>query len=169
MSDYIRTTRECSVGQLQPELLQAIKNYFEEHQLGDLEVETRICCETISTKKKIDKLASLLKVTEDSSIRMGMLLTSQKLIWVRKGDRSGIQLVSADLTDIQVRAYMSILTKDTGLEISGYIGDSKRKVRGYVGMGTEPEAQRFCEEVEKAILEINPPVKKGWPKWLGGS
>jgi hypothetical protein len=169
MSDYIRATRECSVGQLQPELLQAIQNYFEEQQLGDLEIEARMCCETISRKKRSGKLDSFLGGSEDSTIHMGMLLTTQKLIWVKKGDRSGIQLVSADLKDIRARAYTSILTKDTGLEISGYIGDSKRSVRGYIGMGTEPEAQRFCEEVEKAILEINPPVKRGWPKWLGGN
>jgi len=168
MSDYNRTTRECSVSQLHPELRQAIQSYFREHALGNLEAETLMCCETISRKKDFGRLASLLKGKEDTTIHMGMLLTSQWLIWVRRGDQSGTVLNAANLKEIQVGAYRSILTKDTGLEIFGYIGNSMGKVRGYVGMGTELAAQKFCEEVEKAISNVKPPTKKGWPKWLGG-
>lgn len=169
MSDYNRTTRECPVSQLHPELLRAIQSYFMEHQLGDLETETLLCCETVSTKKDFGKLAALLKGALDTTIHMGMLLTSQQLIWVRKGDRSGILLTAANLKDIQVRAYSSILTKDTGLEIFGYIGDSNGNVRGYVGMGAEADAQKFCEEVRKAVANVQPPpAPKNLPKWLGG-
>jgi hypothetical protein len=85
MSDYNRTTRECLVNQLHPELRQAIRRYFEEHELGNLEAETIMCCETISEKKNPGRLASFLKDASDTTIHMGMLLTSQMLIWVRKG------------------------------------------------------------------------------------
>jgi hypothetical protein len=97
-----------------------------------------------------------------------MLLTPQWLIWVRRGDQSGTVLTAANLKEIQVRTYVSILAKDNGLEIFGYIGDAKSRMRGYVGMGAELAAQKFCEEVQKAITNVNPPPQKGWPKWLGG-
>ena len=168
MSDYNRTTRECSMSQLHPELRLAIRSYFEEHNLGDLEAETLMCCETISEKKNFGGLTSLLKGAEDTTIHTGILLTSQWLIWVRRGDQSGTVLNIANLKEIQARSYMSILTKDTGLEIFGYIGNSKGQVRGYVGMGTELAAQKFCEEVKKAISNVQPPTKKSLPKWLGG-
>jgi hypothetical protein len=168
MSDYNRTTRECSVSQLHPEIRQAIQSYFQEHELGDLEAETLMCCETISTKKNSSGLVSLLKGTEDGTTHMGMLLTPQWLIWARRGGESGIVLNAANLKEIQVRSFLSILTKDTGLEISGYIADTKSQVRGYIGMGTELAAQKFFEEVQKAITVVTPPTKKGWPKWLGG-
>jgi hypothetical protein len=169
MSDYNRTTRECTVSQLRPELHQAIRSYFQEHELGDLGTETIMCCETISEKKDLGRLVSLLKDVQDTTIHTGMLLTAQWLIWVRSGDKSGTVLNAADLKEIQVRAYFSILTKDTGLEILGYIGGAKNKFRGYVGMGTELAAQKFCEEVEKAITNANPPPPpKKLPKWLGG-
>jgi hypothetical protein len=169
MSDYNRITRECTISQLQPELLQAVQSYFHEHRLGDAESETRKCCETISTKKDFGRLASMLKGKLDRTIHIGMLLTAQQLIWVRKGDRSGIQLTAANLKEIQVRAYTSILTKDTGLEIFGYIGDSNSNVRGYIGMGAELASQNFCEEVRKAIAAMAPlPEKKNLPRWLGG-
>ena len=168
MSDYNRTTRECSVSQLHPELRRAIRSYFEEHQLGNLEAETLMCCETISEKKNLGGLASLLQKGQDTTIHTGMLLTSQWLIWARKGDQTSIVLNAANLKDIQAKDYLSILTKDVGLEISGYIESSKSQVKGFVGMGTELAAQRFCEEVKKAISIANPPVKKSWPKWMGG-
>ena len=168
MSDYNRTTRECSVSQLHPELRQAIRRYFEEHELGDLEAETLMCCETLSEKKNISRLVSLLKGAEDTTIHTGMLLTSQWLIWVRRGDQSGTLLTAANLKEIQARAFTSILVKDTGLEIFGYIGDSKGKMRGYIGTGSELAAQKFCEEVQKAIANVTPPTQKGWPKWMGG-
>jgi hypothetical protein len=170
MSDYNRTTRECLVSQLHPELRQAIRSYFKEHELGDLETETRICCETISEKKDFSGLASLLKDGLDIKIQTGMVLTSQWLIWVRKGDESTAVLNAANLKEIEVRTYRSLITRDTGLEIFGFIGNSKGRVRGYVGMGLEPAAQKFCEEVEKAVSKAKPPPppKKNLPKWLGG-
>jgi hypothetical protein len=168
MSDYNRTTRECTVSQLHPELRQAIRGYFKEHGLGEPQAETLMCCETISEKKKFGRLASILKGAGDTMIYTGMLLTSQWLIWVRKGDQSGTVLTAADLKEIQVKAYTSILAQDAGLEISGYIEGSKSLIRGYIGMGPELAAQKFCEEVKKAVSNVNPPPKKGWPKWMGG-
>ncbi len=168
MSEYIRTTRECSLKQLHPELLQAIQNYFLEHRLGSLEAETLMSCETISKKKDTEKKVSWLNGNFDMTIYTGMLLTSEWLIWVHHGDQSGILLNAATLKQIRAEFYTSPFTKDAGLEIVGYIGDSKSRVRGYVGMGTEPAAQKFCEAVRQAINKANPPAKKGLFKWLTG-
>ncbi len=52
MSGYTRTTRDCPVSQLHPGLSQAIREYFQTHLLGDAETETRLCCETISEKRR---------------------------------------------------------------------------------------------------------------------
>jgi hypothetical protein len=168
MSAYNRTTRECFVSQLQPELRQAIQHYFQEHNLGDLETETLLCCETTSTKKRTNELISWLNADLDRTIHTGMLLTAQWLIWVRSGDRSGLVLTAANLKEIQVRTYASKLTKDTGLEIYGYIAGSKGRVRGYIGLGSEEAARKFCEAVKQTVEKVNPPSKKSLPKWLGG-
>jgi hypothetical protein len=136
--------------------------------MGDPEAETIMCCETISTKKT-GGLSSLLKSADDTTIHTGMILTSQWLIWARNGDRSGNVLNAANLKDIQVRMYLSFFTKDTGLEIFGFLRDAKSQVRGYIGLGAELAAQNFCEEVGKAIAAAQPPAPKSiWPKWLGG-
>jgi hypothetical protein len=159
MSGYIRTTRECSVSQLHPELLHAIQNYFQEHKLGALEAETLMCCETISKKKPTSKMVSWLNGKSDTIIYTGMLLTSQWLIWVHHGDQSGTLLNAANLKQIRAEFYSSLFPKDVGLEIVGYIGDAKDRVRGYIGMGEDLVTQKFCEEVKRAITKANPPTK----------
>jgi hypothetical protein len=166
MSDYNRTTRECPVSQLQPELRQAIQNYFREQNLGDPETETLLCCETVSTRKSSGWLGFLLTSGKDTTIHTGMLLTSEWLVWVRKGDQSSTVLNAASLKEIQVKAYLSLLNKDNGLEITGYTRDSQGRARGYVGLGPEPAAQKFCEEVEKAVASLKPPAEKGFARWL---
>jgi hypothetical protein len=168
MSDYNRTTRECPVSQLRPELRQAIRHYFQENQLGDPGAETVLCCETVSEKKSTNELVSWLNGGLDTTIYTGMLLTSQRLIWVKSGDKSGTQLTAAKLEDISAREYVSILPKDTGLEISGYAENSRSQMRGYIAMGSEAAAQKFCDEVKQAITKVKPPPKTGWARWLGG-
>jgi hypothetical protein len=168
MSTYDRTTRECLVSQLRPELHQAIRDYFQEQQLGDPEIDTILCCETTSRKQTAGRLAVWLDGEGDATVYTGMLLTPQRLIWVRSADDSGVMVTAADLKEIRVRAYTSPLARDTGLEVFGFIGDSKGRVRGYIGMGPEPAAQKFCEAVAQAIETVNPQVKRKLPRWLTG-
>ena len=168
MSEYIRTTRECSVNQLHSELRQAIQKYFQEQKLGHLEAETLMCCETISRKRNVSKTFAWLSGKPDAIIYTGMLLTSHWLIWVHYGDVSGTLLNAANLSEIRAQFYTPLFTKDAGLQIVGYIGDAKARVRGYIGMGTDLAAQKFCEEVKQAINKINPPVKKDLFRWRAG-
>lgn len=166
MSDTLRTTRECSVDQLHPELRQAIRSYYQERQLGNLEADALSCCETLSRKKDAGKAASWLGSDSDTIIYTGVLLTSQYLVWVRYGDQSGIRLNAAKLSEIQADIHTTLFSKDTGLEIVGYISDTRSRVRGYIGMGTEPAAQKFCEAVKQATIKAKPSKPRklfGWP------
>ena len=54
VGDYMRSTRECAFGQLRPELVQAIRDYLQKHELGTIEADISICCETMSEKKRRD-------------------------------------------------------------------------------------------------------------------
>jgi hypothetical protein len=167
MSTYDRVTRECSFGQLRAELVRAICDYAQDHrELGDIEVEVLMCCETTSEKRRTGGLAALLGGDPDTVLYTGMLVTPHYLIWARSGDQSGIGVYSAKLKDVQVRAFASRLMQDTGLEVSGYIGDSNGRVRGYIGMGPEPAAQKFCEQVEQAIEQVRPKPTKRRPWFL---
>ena len=58
MGYYMRSTRECSFGQRRPELVQAIRDYLQKHELGTIEADISICCETMSEKKGTDGSAN---------------------------------------------------------------------------------------------------------------
>ena len=167
MSDYHRTTRECAVSELRPELRQAIERHFQEHGLGDLASEILACCETTAEKKNTPQLLAWLQGGLDTTVHTAMLLTPQWLIWVRSGDRSGLGLTAAQLTMIQVKPYRSFLTGDTGIELAGYVGDSAKRMRGLIGTGDDPAAQKFCEAVQQEIARVKPP-RKGFFSGLGG-
>jgi hypothetical protein len=169
MSDYTRSTIECSVSQLRPELRRALEEYFQKNTLGELEAETQLCCETVSERNELGWLASLLGEKAESLVYTAMLLTSTHLIWARGNQQTNINVNAADLRFIRVKPFASIFITDTGLEISGIVGNTKGVALGYVGMGPEPITQKFCDAVQQAIVKINPSSTKKWPSWMGGN
>jgi hypothetical protein len=168
MGDYTRSTRECLVNQLRPELRGALEEYFQKNSLGELEAETLLCCETVSEKIEIGWLAALLGDKAEPLVYTAMLLTPTHLVWARGNQQTNINVNAADLRFIRVKPFSSLFITDTGLEISGLLGNSKGVALGYVGMGPEPITQKFCEEVQQAIAKINPSSKRKWPSWMGG-
>jgi hypothetical protein len=173
MSKYQRSTRECSVSQFKPELQQALREYFQKHNLGELESEAVLCVETISEKKAGGWIPSWLDGNLDETVLTGIVLTTQSLIWARStGDANqnlpGVRVVGAELMNIQAKAHVSQFSKDMGLEVNGLIEDSKGNIRGVLGLGPEPEALKFCDEVRQAIEKINPTPVRKWPTWMGG-
>ncbi len=157
MSNYRRFTRECTLEQLRPELLQALRDYLQGHGLADLETNVVMCCETMSERQKTSFLASLLGEDRDDTYYTGAFFTPQMLVWARSGNKTGAIVVSAELREIRVRPFASPLVSDAGLEVSGYVGDSSTRIRGYIGLGTELAATRFCEAVKQAVDKVNPP------------
>ena len=168
MNTYNHTTRECSVSQLHPNLSQAVREYFQNHQLGDVDSVTRMCCETISEKRNPGKLASILDGSPDTTIHLGTLLTDEWLVWARTGDHSATIVNASRLKGLQVKLLIARRTKDMLLEISGMIGGTKDYVRGNLEMGPELAAQKFCEEVDRVVKIVTPPTKKGRLRWFGG-
>jgi len=166
MSTYDRTTRECPVSELRPELCKAIQDYAQEQQWESLEAEIRLCCETVSTKNPVKWPVSWLTGGLAPTVYMAMLLTVEKLIWVRSANDSPVVLTAADQKVIRVACYTTLFTHESRLEVRGYI-EGQGRVRGYIGIGPEPAARNFCDAVRKAISEANPPPPKMWPPpWL---
>jgi len=168
MGDYTRSTRECSVGLVRPELHLALEEYFQKNSLGDLEAETLLCCETVSEKKEMGWLTTLLGGKVEPLVYTALLLTSTHLVWARGSQQTSINVNAADLRFIRVKPFASLFVTDTGLQISGLLGNSKGMTLGYIGMGPEPITQKFCDEVRQAIDKVNPPSTSKWPAWMGG-
>jgi hypothetical protein len=165
MADFNRYTRECSFSQFRPELMQALRDYIENQKLVGIEVTILMCCETTSEKKISDGNAGVLAFLAgddpDTIVYTGMFVTPEWLVWARIGDKSGTLVTSANFKNVHVRPFASRFTTDTGLEVSGFIGDSPGRVKGYIGMGPEEAARKFCEEVVQAAEKVRKEARAG--------
>jgi hypothetical protein len=167
MIGLTHTTRECTLGELDAGLLQAIRTWFQAQGLGDPETEVRMCCETLASRQNTNRLAEFLNGRSDSTVHLGILLTKDTLIWARHGDVTGTVVNGTRLGGLHLKVLITRKTNNMQLEVTGKIVGSKDFVRGNLELGPEPAAQKFCQEVELAVKEINPPPKKGRLKWFG--
>ena len=142
MGDYLRSTRECAFGSLNPSLTAAMRAYMQKHGLIDLEASALICCETTSTKQKKGLFGSKTEVS-----MAGILLTPQWLIWATGKQNEVPGVLSARLREIQVQDYEKSdqyqLIQDSGLDISGLRTGTVDLGSAFIGLGPEPAAQKF--------------------------
>ena len=168
MFEYTRSTRIAPVSQINSSLSQAIREFFQAHQVGDPETETVLCCETIARRDDPGKLVTWLDGNVDTSVHLAIVLTKDWLIWARIGDQTGLVVTGAKLQVIKVKAFVKRSSKEMELEITGFMAGTKEYVRGNLQLGPEPAAQKFCDAVVPAVLGATPPSKSKFPRWLGG-
>jgi hypothetical protein len=157
LSNYKRSTRACTFGELQSTLRYALRAYFSQHQLTDVEDQILICCETRSERKNTSALAELLGEDRDEIYYLAAFLTPEWLVWARSGDNSKTTVVAARLRDIHVRQVASLFLNDNGIHIEGFVDGAFSKIHGYIGLGPEPAAEEFWNAVHKAVETANPP------------
>jgi hypothetical protein len=156
MSNYKRSTRECTLDQLRPELLSAFRGYLQERGRAEAETQIVMCCETTSERKKTSILASLLGEDREEVYYTAAFVTPEWLVWARSGDKTGVTVVSAQLKEIRVKPFASPWVNDAGLEVMGFVEGSRTHMRGYIALGTESAAREFCEAVKQAVEKVNP-------------
>ena len=149
----MRSTRECAYGQLRPELVQAIRDYLQKHELGTIEADILICCETTSEKTKRGFFRNLVGGDSDLIHYTGMLVTPGWLIWATCEAQFGVVVMAARLQDIQVMDGTTQLINDTGLEVFGFLSGFAERVSAFVGLGPEPAAQKFRAAVKAALAQ----------------
>ena len=152
MSDYLRTTRECTFNELNPVLSDAIRAHTGKYELGALESAALMCCETTSTKVKKGFFGGKPEV-----ILTGVLLTPEWLVWAVGKEKQSLGVLSAKLRDIQVQEYekseMYKLIQDSGLDISGLRTDAVDQGSSFIGLGPEPASQKFRSLLKEALAK----------------
>jgi hypothetical protein len=152
MGDYFRTTRESTLNNLNPALLATIRTHIEKYELGDIDTSALLCCETTSTKQKKGLFGGKAEI-----ILTDVILTSQWLIWATGRENESPSVLSARLRDIQVQDYekseMYKLMQDTGLNISGLRTDAVDLGSTFIGLGSEPAAQKFRNLLKETLAK----------------
>ena len=152
MGDYERTTRECTLDNMHPELAAAFQAYIEKYELEEIAAKAMICCETISTKEKKILLGSKMEVEI-----AGTILTPQWLFWAGGKEKETPGVFLARLHDLRVEDYekssMYKMIQDTGLNVFGF-QTASGPGSIFIGLGPQPAAQKFRDMLREAISKV---------------
>jgi hypothetical protein len=158
MGEWNRTTRQCTLEGISPELHAAIQAHIESYNLGSILSDYRMCIETASQKKKKGFFGK-----GDQSVLAAAILTSTWLVWAVRGDRSGTAALSARLDELVVADYAASpgykLLPDSGIELTGVftgrVGmEGNQRVSMFIGLGEEPAALEFKETLFRALQNM---------------
>ncbi|MCA9987437.1 MAG: hypothetical protein KDE59_24180 [Anaerolineales bacterium] len=150
MGDYVRTTRECTLSDMQPALAAAIRDHLAKYNLEELENAVLYGCETTSTARKKGLFRRQPEV-----IQTAVLLTPGWLLLAtgKVGEEPGV--LSARLAALRVQDYeqssMYNLIADTGVNIFGLTTGTSEPGSLFIGLGPEPAAQKLRQLLKEAL------------------
>jgi hypothetical protein len=150
MNANIRTTRECTFGDIRPEMAAAIRKHIEKYRLGVIESSLLICCETTSRGQKTGLFAS-----GDKTTVTGMFVTPKLLVWTSGNGKGKPAVTSALLRNIDTHDFentaMHQVRPDSGMNISGRYTDVTKQGQSFIGLGHDPAGEKFRQVLEHAI------------------
>lgn len=151
MGDWRRVTRACAVEGLGPEMNAAIQKHLDLYDLGPLASRATACVETTSEKLKKGLLAG------EKSVVTGAIIVPGWLIWIIRGERPDVTVMSARLADIVVQDYASTpfarMVPDTGVEVSGSFTDVVERGTSFIPLDNSPAAQKFKQALMDAVRQ----------------
>ncbi|MBN1440930.1 MAG: hypothetical protein JW929_16105 [Anaerolineales bacterium] len=171
MTGPCRSTRRCSASQFEPQLRKAFQDHFASRAGGYPNSQNSTCVETRIDRSGLSRIAALLEGSPDTTEFLGIILTEDRLIWARVGDRSAPVVTGAKLKDLRVFEYGTRRPPEYGLELGGRVGDRGKWMTGKLLMEPGPAAKEFVAAVIAAVNRVNPPPPKRkfqfpWFSWL---
>ena len=168
MSNYRRTTRECTLDQLRPELAEAVRAYAQRQQWDNLEAEVLACCETTAERISTNRLDAWLNSSTPAVTHLALITTADRLIWAYSRDSANTGAASAQYKDMRLKIFRPKHTPDFTVDIYARMDGTREKTGGRFMLGSSPDAQKFCEAVMRATDTLYPPeVEKPRRKWFG--
>jgi hypothetical protein len=151
MSDWKRRTREIPFESLPLEMVAAINQHIEGHNLGPILSDSLICVETDSEKVK----KGLFGKAE--IVQVGAIVTPRWLLWAIHGTNMQIAVRSAQLINIIVQDYAQTsfakMIPDSGIEVSGLFTGASESVSAFIGLEENAAGNQFKEIIIKAAQD----------------
>lgn len=149
MVGNVRSTRECSLTEIDKNLSAAIQAHLSEYKITMAEQSIQMCCETASTQQKKSVFGGSEKAIQ------AVILTDTWLIWGEKinGKNSGAgsaQLDQIDMRDYERTAMFKVIP-DTGVNITGQYSDSSQTGQLFIALDPGPAGTKFRELLREAI------------------
>jgi|ERR1041385_7059380 hypothetical protein len=151
MSDWKRTTKEVSVQSLPSEVLFAINQHIEKHNLGPILSDALMCVQTESEKIK----KSLFGKAE--TVQVTAIVTPRWLVWAMYGIKTTTSVLSAQLRNVTVQDYAQTpfmkMVPDSGIEVHGLFTDASESVSAFIGLDEGVPGRKFKEAVIQAAQD----------------
>jgi len=148
MNAILRTTHACSITDLNPNLSAAMRAHIARFQLGDLESDILMCCETTTIKPKQDLFDN------GGTTLSAVFLTSKWLVWA-EGVNGKITAGSAQLRHIDIRQYektaMFATAPDQGFNITGRYTIANQTGQTFIGLDVSSDGQMFRQVLQEAM------------------
>jgi hypothetical protein len=143
MGDYKRTTRECTLDSLRPELRDALRAHVGKYNLGDVFSNVTLCVETTSEKIKKGLFGG------GETIYTAAIVTKDWLVWANSGTNVKPHAMSARLSQITVQDYATSsfakLIADTGVNVNGLKTDTPEVGTTFIGLEENAAGRKFRE------------------------
>jgi hypothetical protein len=167
-NDWERTTRVCATIDLRPDLLAAIRDYVELHELGATEAQALVCFENVSRRAKKPSLMERLGGAGHKTMTQAVIVTATRLLWAQRSDDEEAFARSELLGGLEVTDYEKgpgfELLPDHGVEVFGIRAGEGRVGTLFFGMGEGPDADKARMVLKDAVRAAHgegPPVGGG--------
>jgi len=151
MGDFNRSTKEISLDQIAPDVMQAINAYIEKYNLGDILSDVSYCI--VSTSEKIKK--GLFSGPGPKLFIQTAILTNRWLILADQADKNPILVRTMQLREITIEDYEKssfyAMLPDTGLHVEGMFGPEKGTF--FLPLGKDAAGDAFKEAIIRLVQE----------------
>lgn len=154
MREFRRTTRECSFLEFPPEIVLAIRRYIEKNELDDVESRVLMCAETVSDKIRQGFFSKILDGANYAK-KTAIVLTPEGILWCTLDNKNQTTVLSALLTEIEIKDFSAELLEDHGLDVFGFINRSPERVQAFIGLGEDSAAQKLRQKIKEAVSNLS--------------
>jgi hypothetical protein len=157
MADYKRTTRQCAFIDLPTDLVKAVRDHLKKYALNGEEQRIVACIENTNLRLGDPGWFSrLLSNNKKEFNHTTVILTPDWVIWGFTDTRKLAFALSGRLSQISVQNYEETSEyqkqEDCGLVMNGPANNGSKNGTYIVGLGPEPEAVEFKQNLIKAAL-----------------
>jgi len=152
MTENKRITRICAVDELNPTLSGMIRAHIKQYQLGDIEPNILMCCETTSVQQKKGFFGG-----SENAISAA-IVTPEWLVWAESINHKIAEVNSALLSHIDIHDYagsaMGTISPDTGVNVTGRYTNAVKTGQAFIGIGTDQSGVKFREVLLGAMKKV---------------
>ena len=154
-TEWERATRVCSSIDLQPDLLTTLRDHIEAHELGAVEAQALVCCETVSRRVVKAGLPMRRGGAGHKLLTEAVIVTPTRLVRAQRTDQDEPMARSELLAKLEVTDYEKspqyALLPDHGLEVSGVAARDGDAGTLFFGCSEGPHAGRARQVLRDAV------------------